>query len=101
MARTRPCSSCFISSSPRTRGREAGDADTERVLASDWQIRLQALLRAHPEVIDELRRVLHTRLTPSLDPEEQARVGAIVMRAEASGGGRMYQAGRDQHITEK
>ncbi|MEU5382014.1 hypothetical protein ACWDWT_42655 [Streptomyces sp. NPDC003343] len=81
--------------------RQAGEADTEQTLVADWQLRIQALLRANPVVADELRRLLNTQLVPALGAEEQSRIGSLMMRAEASGGGRVYQAGRDQHITER
>ncbi|WP_369258909.1 hypothetical protein [Streptomyces sp. R35] len=81
--------------------REVGERETEQALTADWQLRLQALLRAHPEVADELRNLLDTRLAPLLSAEEQSAVGSLVMKAEASGSGRVYQAGRDQHITER
>ncbi|MGW2722366.1 hypothetical protein [Streptomyces sp. NPDC001492] len=80
--------------------RGAGELETEQALAADWQLRLQALLRADPAVADELRNLLDTRLTPLLAPDERSQVGFLVMKAEAHGSGRVYQAGRDQHITE-
>ncbi|MFI5882966.1 hypothetical protein [Streptomyces sp. NPDC051554] len=79
--------------------RESGDADTEQTLVSDWQLRLQALLRANPAVANELRQLLDTHLTPLVSADERSRIATLVMRAEASGSGRVYQAGRDQHIT--
>ncbi|MCX5097574.1 hypothetical protein OOK36_55040 [Streptomyces sp. NBC_00365] len=81
--------------------REAGAADTEQALVADWQLRIQALLRANPAVADELRHLLDTQLAPALSVEERSRIGTLVMRAEVSGSGRVYQAGRDQHITER
>lgn len=81
--------------------RADGESETEQTLAADWQLRLQALLRADPAIAAELRHLLDTRLTPPLTADERTAVGSLVMRAEASGGGRVYQAGRDQHITER
>ncbi|MER7576513.1 hypothetical protein [Streptomyces sp. NPDC126514] len=81
--------------------RAAGESETEQALAADWQLRLQALLRANPSVAAELRSLLDTRLTPLLTADEGFAVGSVGMRAEASGSGRVYQAGRDQHITER
>jgi predicted LPLAT superfamily acyltransferase len=80
--------------------RHDGDMDTERALAGSWQVRLQQLLREDPALAGELRRVLDEALTPVLTPAEQTQIGSIVMKATASGSGRVYQAGRDQHITE-
>ncbi|MCT9084476.1 hypothetical protein [Streptomyces fulvoviolaceus] len=81
--------------------RQAGEADTEQALVADWQLRIQALLRANPAVAVELRQLLDTQLAPALSADERSRIGTLVMRAEASGSGRVYQAGRDQHITER
>ncbi|MFI0818024.1 hypothetical protein ACH4TX_17225 [Streptomyces sp. NPDC021098] len=78
---------------------EAGDEDSASELAAEWQGRVRRLLVAQPEVADELRRILDD-LTPAL-PEPSSAVGEIHMTAEASGSGRVYQAGRDQHITER
>ncbi|MBM9620975.1 hypothetical protein [Streptomyces zhihengii] len=77
--------------------REAGDDQTERELREEWSGRLRRLLREQPEVAAELRRIL-----AEVDP--QADEGAshqVRMHATASGSGRVYQAGRDQHITER
>jgi len=79
--------------------REAGDEDSASELAAEWQGRVRRLLVAQPEVADELRRILDD-LSPAL-PESSSAVGEIHMTAEASGSGRVYQAGRDQHITER
>ncbi|MEV4220802.1 hypothetical protein [Nonomuraea sp. NPDC049725] len=81
--------------------RRDSDADTEQALAGAWQIRLRQLLRADPGLAMELQRVLDEVLTPALKPAEQERIGSLVMKATASGHGRVYQAGRDQTINEK
>jgi hypothetical protein len=81
--------------------RRDGDGDTERALAGAWQVRLAQLLRADPALAEDLRRVLDQDLTPVLPPSERQRVASIVMRATASGHGRVYQAGGDQHITDR
>ncbi|PHQ52289.1 hypothetical protein BLA24_08915 [Streptomyces cinnamoneus] len=81
--------------------RQAGEGDAEQVLAAAWQSRLQALLHANPAVAVELRQLLDTRLGGASASEEGVQSGVSVMRAEASGSGRVYQAGRDQHITER
>lgn len=78
--------------------RESDDPDTEAELTAEWQARVRRLLLARPEVAEELRRIL-AELNPPL-PEAQPSV-EVRLRAEASGNGRVYQAGRDQHITER
>lgn len=76
---------------------ERGDADTEAELGEEWGSRLRRLLREHPELADELRQFVETAEETSGD-----RAGYRVhLRASASGEGRVYQAGRDQHITER
>ncbi|GAA3076036.1 hypothetical protein [Streptosporangium carneum] len=81
--------------------RDDGDTDTERALAGAWQIRLQQLLREDPDLANELKQVLDNVLTPALSLNEREQYGEITMKATASGQGRVYQAGRDQHITER
>ncbi|MEV4291240.1 hypothetical protein AB0K40_37520 [Nonomuraea bangladeshensis] len=83
------------------RARGEGDADTEQALTGSWQVRLQQLLRTDPSLAGELRRVLDEVLTPALQPADQDRIGSLVMKATASGHGRVYQAGRDQTIHER
>jgi hypothetical protein len=91
--------------------RQSGDADTERDLEGAWRVRLQQLLRANPELAEELSRVLERALTPLLAPAEQTRVQTIITgtasgRAHLSQAGRdvttiggdSYTAGRDQHL---
>ncbi|MFG2961745.1 MULTISPECIES: hypothetical protein [unclassified Streptomyces] len=78
--------------------RAAGDTEAEAALTAEWQARVRRLLLTQPEVADELRRILG-----ELDhrfPQQQTKVD-VRLRAEVSGSGRVYQAGRDQHITER
>ncbi|MFI2633251.1 hypothetical protein ACH5A2_23170 [Streptomyces collinus] len=75
-----------------------GDADTESELTAEWQARVRRLLAARPEVAEELRRILG-ELSPQ--PAEAQSSVEVRLRAEVSGSGRVYQAGRDQHITER
>ncbi|MEU6723747.1 hypothetical protein ABZ917_08565 [Nonomuraea wenchangensis] len=81
--------------------RRDDDADTEQALAGMWQVRLQQLLRADPSLAPQIQRVLDEVLTPALAPPERERIGLLVMKAKASGHGRVYQAGRDQTIHER
>ncbi|MBY8874203.1 hypothetical protein K7640_20450 [Micromonospora sp. PLK6-60] len=81
--------------------REAGDAQTEPALARAWQLRLHRLLGDDPALAAELRRVLDETLTPALPADERARIDSVVLNAHATGHARIYQAGRDQHITER
>ncbi|MEV0259877.1 hypothetical protein AB0I49_00825 [Streptomyces sp. NPDC050617] len=81
--------------------RQAGDTADEEALVSDWRVRLERLVRADQRLAQELRTLLDDELTPALPAPEQSRVESLVMKASASGHGRVYQAGRDQHITER
>ncbi|MGW4751240.1 hypothetical protein [Streptomyces chartreusis] len=78
--------------------RQSGDTDTEAELTAEWQARVRRLLITQPEVAAELRRILE-----ELSPEGPDRRPSadVRLRAEVSGSGRVYQAGRDQHITER
>ncbi|WP_173095233.1 hypothetical protein [Actinomadura verrucosospora] len=80
--------------------RDAGDREAEDRLADEWRHRLARLVAADPAAAAEIRRVLDEVWSPLLPEQERERVQNITMRAEASGHGRVYQAGRDQHITE-
>lgn len=78
--------------------RQAGDAEAETELTAEWQGRVRRFPLAQPEAADELRRILD-ELNPSLPEEPEAR--QVRLQARASGRARGYQAGRDQHITER
>ena len=78
--------------------RAAGDTRSEEELHGEWQGRLRRLMTAEPSVVDDLRLILDEFNSLTVDPSVPAQ--PILMRASASGHGRVYQAGRDQHITE-
>jgi hypothetical protein len=71
----------------------SGDRETESEIEAEWQGRVRRLLSAHPEVADDLRRLLD-----EWAPERNADRTGIVQEATASGHGRVYQAGRDIHL---
>jgi hypothetical protein len=79
--------------------RQQGHAEAEEGLVADWQRRLRRLLDANPEIAADLQQVLDDVITPGLEPADRERVSQIVMSAQASGHGRVFQAGRDVHIT--
>ncbi|GGX41931.1 hypothetical protein [Streptomyces noursei] len=80
--------------------RQDGDTLGEQALAGEWQGRLRRLLIADPDIAQELLRVLEeSRALLPAGQEVQAPV--VHMHAEVPGSGRVYQAGRDQHITER
>ncbi|MFF4400428.1 hypothetical protein [Streptomyces sp. NPDC001480] len=78
--------------------RRAGDEDAESHVVAAWGSRLTALLRDDPALVDGLRRLIEEEIAPLLGHESGARTGSHEFRAEASGHGRVYQSGRDQHI---
>ncbi|WP_344571025.1 hypothetical protein [Kitasatospora viridis] len=78
-----------------TRESLAAGSDPQELVA-EWRGQLKGLLRSDPQLAEELRA-----LVQELQPEQlQQETGGtrIEMRAEASGHGTVYQAGRDQHI---
>lgn len=75
--------------------RDSGDARTEHELDAEWSGRMRRFLAAEPDIADELRRILD-ELSPA-----QPQTSEIHLQAQASGQARVYQAGRDQHITER
>jgi len=74
-----------------------GDGATEADLAAEWQRKIERLLRREPALADELRAFVDA--VGALPPDEQASPN-VTMEARAVDGGRVYQAGRDMHITE-
>ncbi|WP_435133698.1 hypothetical protein [Actinacidiphila sp. bgisy144] len=75
--------------------------DGDRVLAelrSQWQANFRRLVAAHPEAAAELRALLADFPPPPVAADASP---ALAQHATASGSGRVYQAGRDQHITER
>lgn len=78
--------------------REAGDDQAEQDLVGEWQSRLRRLLATDPQLAGELRELVE-QLRPAL-PDGGTRLGQVEMHARASEQGRVYQAGRDQHISD-
>ncbi|MFD6587381.1 hypothetical protein ACFWED_10920 [Streptomyces anulatus] len=79
-----------------TREDLAADAGTEDELATEWQGRIRRLLIDRPEVAVELQRLLD-----ELAPGASAPSTTVSQHATAGGHSRVYQAGRDQHITDR
>lgn len=75
--------------------RAAGEEDIEADLQAEWRGRIRRLLAARPEVAEDLRTLLD-ELGPRADTAP-----AVTQHATASGHARVYQAGRDQHISER
>jgi len=78
--------------------RRARDEEAESDLVAAWGARLSALLWEDPALVGELRRLIDEEIAPLLRHEDGARIATQEFRAEASGHGRVYQAGRDQNI---
>ncbi|MDH6131296.1 hypothetical protein P3T37_000665 [Kitasatospora sp. MAA4] len=81
--------------------RGAGNTEAEQVLAGNWQLRLRELLATDPTLEGDLRRLLDEQLAPALAADGPIESAMITMRAKVSGHGRVYQAGRDQHIIDR
>ncbi len=77
--------------------RQAGDAQAEQVLTGEWQARFFRLVGDDPGLHEELRRLV-TELSALLPDAPQPTATHIEMSADASGHGRVYQAGRDLRI---
>ncbi|MFF7882905.1 hypothetical protein ACH40F_19600 [Streptomyces sp. NPDC020794] len=75
--------------------RSGEDSQTETEIRAEWQGRVRRLLHADPSVADELQALLD-----ELSPPDTTSGNTVQMRAHATGNGRVYQAGRDQHIQE-
>ncbi|WP_171107110.1 MULTISPECIES: hypothetical protein [Streptomyces] len=75
------------------------EAEESRLVAA-WGSRLTALLRDDPALGGELRRLINEEIAPLTRRDDGPRTGSHEFRAEASGHGRVYQAGRDQIIHE-
>lgn len=75
--------------------RSGEDPQTETELQAEWQGRVRRLLLADPSVAEELRALLD-----EVSPQDSTGGNAVQMHAHATGNGRVYQAGRDQHIQE-
>ncbi|MFJ9709258.1 hypothetical protein [Streptomyces sp. NPDC101234] len=71
------------------------DSQTETELRAEWQGRVRRLLLADPSIAEELRALLD-----ELAPHDKTSNSVVQMHAQATGNGRVYQAGRDQHIKE-
>lgn len=80
--------------------RQAGDAEVEKGLVSDWQRKFRRLTTTHPELITVLRLLLEewSRLLPAAGLAVGQNFGQV---AVVTGRGKAYQAGRDQFIVGK
>lgn len=74
----------------------ADDQQTLGELRAQWQGLFRRLLVTHPEAAGELRALLD-----ELQPPDSPIPPATAQHATASGRARIYQAGRDQRITER
>ncbi|MFB7469522.1 hypothetical protein [Kitasatospora sp. NPDC056184] len=69
----------------------ADPAGLRVLLVNEWQARLARLLVTHPESAGELRALVDGLLAEGGDRPS----GPVTMTAHVSGGGSVYQAGRD------
>ncbi|GAA3171758.1 MULTISPECIES: hypothetical protein [Streptomyces] len=78
---------------------ESEGPDVTGPLQGRWAARFGELLAEHPEAADELRDLLEQweRRSPDGRPTD----GGVRMEAHATDHGRIYQAARDIHITER
>jgi hypothetical protein len=81
--------------------RKAEDERAEQDIVAEWAVRLRRLLATNPDVAVDLRRLLDQVLAPALAEAGGQGTSSITMQATAVDGGRVNQAGRDQHIIER
>ncbi|MGA5703378.1 hypothetical protein [Peterkaempfera bronchialis] len=77
--------------------RASGDEQAEQALVEEWQSRLRRLLAADPQLADEMRRIVAEFAAEP--PSGDGTPGTVRQDAKASHGSRVYQAGRDLHVT--
>ncbi|PVE10789.1 hypothetical protein Y717_24285 [Streptomyces scopuliridis RB72] len=77
-----------------------GDTTISEDMVAEWRNRLRRLVDADAEATADLRRLLATVLEPAL-AETGRREPSITMTAVVSDHGRVYQAGRDQHLSKE
>jgi hypothetical protein len=82
------------------RAQAEGNEEQERELATWWQERLALLFAADPTTIDDLRQAL-AEASHDEPSRDRTHGGSIRMTANAKGHGRVFQAGRDQHIIDR
>jgi hypothetical protein len=75
--------------------RQAGDQETRLQVLADWRDRLYRLAAEDAVQRDELRGLLEQFRSMT---GEAGQATQVVMRARASGSGRINQAGRDQTV---
>lgn len=78
--------------------RQAGDEQAEQALVGEWHGRLRRLVADDSQLADELRRVV-AELRSALADTDAPQGTTITMQATALGTSRVYQAGRDVHVT--
>lgn len=76
---------------------EAGASVVARALQEEWARQVAELLASHPEAQDDLRGLLAGWVAS----DQRTVQGSVHLEAHATGRARVYQAGRDQHITER
>ncbi|CAG6395986.1 hypothetical protein NMG29_35400 [Streptomyces cocklensis] len=79
-------------------GRDAGTPVDEAALRVQWALRVAELLASHRDAEPALRSALAGW---EAAPAAQEVRGDLHQEAHATGSSRVYQAGRDQHITER
>lgn len=77
--------------------RESGTSVVARALQEEWARQITQLLASHPEAESDVRELLAG--WAGLD--QRTVQGSVHLEAHATGRARVYQAGRDQHITER
>jgi len=75
--------------------RQAGDEQAELEVLGEWRSRLRRLIANDERLQDELRGLVEEFRPLTVEADQAA---PVIMRATASGSGRVNQAGRDQTV---
>jgi hypothetical protein len=78
--------------------RQVGNEQVEQDLVAEWHGRLRRLMADDPQLADELRWVV-AELGSALADADSPRSATITVQATTFGKSRVYQAGRDLHVT--
>lgn len=79
----------------------APESEAARLSAEQWSLHFRLLIATHPELVDELRRVLAEELEPLTAPSTPRNTTSTTLNATVSGHGRVYQSAGDQTINER
>lgn len=81
--------------------RHSEDPAAEQAEVRHWRLRLLALAEHDPEVLTQLPGLLAAEVPRETPTPHTATEPPVSLRAKATGRARVYQSGRDMHVTER